>query len=289
MFVVVIGFLVRQLPRRASLWLGARIGDFVYRFVKERRQTALANLRMALGGEKGDAELTQIARRSFRNMGKTLVEFLCTPKYSLEQLLSLVQIRGVENYRQAMATGKGTVVFSAHLGNWEIIFQTVASIDNHMTAVAQSLKYSRLDKLVNSYRTRYGGYIIEKRVAVHQTLRRLRQGWCVAFLADQDAGDSGVFVHFFGKLASTSRGPVMFALRTGAPILSLLDIRLDDGTHLITFSRPLNLEITGDLENDIRVNTARLAEQLEELVREYPSQWLWMHNRWKTRPSSIGE
>jgi len=284
MMVAATGFVVRRLSRRASLRLGAGIGDFVYRSVKRRRQIALSNLRMALGCERGDEELRQIARRSFQNMGKTLVEFLSSPRYNSKRLLDLVQIEGMGNFQQAMAAGKGIVAVSAHLGNWELIFQAMTSVDDHILAVAQTFKYHRLDKLVNNYRTRYGGELVEKRMAVKQILSSLKRGRCVAIVGDQNAGDSGVFVDFFGIPASTPRGPVMFAMRTGAPILNVFDVRQDDDNHVITISEPLELEISGDPEKDVTVNTARLVKQLEELVRKYPCQWLWMHNRWKTRP-----
>jgi mitochondrial fission protein ELM1 len=137
---------------------------------------------------------------------------------------------------------------------------------------------------VNSYRTRYGGEVVEKKMAVKQSLRWLRQGRCVAIMGDQNAGDSGVFVDFFGMPASTPRGPVMFALRTGAPILNIFNIRQDDDSHLMIISKPLELEISDDPEKDVTVNTARLVKRLERLVRKYPCQWLWMHNKWKTRP-----
>ena len=287
MLVVGTGFVVRRLPRSASLRLGAGVGDLVYRSVKRRRQIALSNLSMTLGNEKGDEELRQIARRSFQNMGKTLVEFLSSPRYGLECLLNWVRIEGVENFRRAMAAGRGVVVVSGHFGNWEIIFHAIVSLDDHILTVAQQFKYDRLDKLVNSYRTRYGGEVVEKKMAVKRSLRSLKQGRCVAIMADQDAGASGVFVDFFGIPASTPRGPVMFALRTGAPILSIFNIRQDDDSHLITISEPLELEISGDPEKDVTVNTAKFVRQLERLVRTYPCQWLWMHNRWKTKPKPV--
>ncbi len=283
---MVTGFVVRQLPRNVSLRLGAGLGDIVYRTVKRRRQIALKNLRMALGREKSRDELEHIARSSFRNMGKTLVEFLSTPRYSAERLRSLARIEGMENVQQAMNRGKGIIVISAHLGNWELIFQIMSRSIRRLSAIAQSFKYHRLDRLVNSYRTRYGGQVIKKEMAVKQILRLLRQGQEVAFLGDQDAGDDGVFVDFFGIPASTPRGPVMLALRTDASIINVLDVRQDDDSHLITFSEPMELEISGDLEKDVESNTARFVKYLEKTVREHPCQWLWMHDRWKTRPKT---
>ncbi len=281
--VIVTGFIVRRLPRSVSLWLGAGIGDLAYRCVKRRRRIALKNLKMALGSEKSDEELKQIARRSFQNMGKTLVEFLCFPKYSAEQLAHLARIEGMENLHRAMAKGKGVILISAHFGNWELIFPALSTLID-FSAVVQSFKHHRLDKLVNSFRTRRGGEVIKREVAVRQCLKLLRQGRCVAILGDQNAGESGVFIDFFGIPASTPRGPIMLALRTGATILNILDIRQDDDSHIISISEPLELEVSGDLDQDVKINTARFVRYLENTIRKYPDQWLWMHNRWKTRP-----
>ena len=284
--VVATGFIVRQLPRSASLRLGAGLGDIVYRTVKRRRQIALKNLSMALGSEKSRDELTHIARSSFQNMGKTLVEFLSTSRYSAERLQALVKIEGMENVQQAMARGKGIIIISAHLGNWELSFHILSRATGSLSAVVQFFRYWRLDRLVNNYRTRYGGQVIKKEMAVKQSLRLLRQGQEVAFLADQDAGDDGVFIDFFGIPASTPRGPIMLAMRTDASIINILDIRQEDDSHLITISEPVELEISGDLERDVEFNTARFVKYLEKTVREHPCQWLWMHNRWKTRPKT---
>ncbi len=111
----------------------------------------------------------------------------------------------------------------------------------------------------------------------------MNNGGCVIILADQDAGKNGVFTNFFGVPASTAKGPILFALRTGACVVEIFDIRQKDDSHVIKISEPLKLSVTGDIERDIEVNTNKLIKDLEELILEYPSQWLWMHNRWKTK------
>jgi len=259
----------------------------VYRSVKRRRQIALDNLRMALGNEKDDEELKDIARHSFQNMGKTLVEFLRIPKYSAEHIPDLIRVHGMENVHRALDKGKGLIILSAHFGNWELSFHAMSMHIQHLSAVVQSFKYHRLDSLVNKYRTRYGGEVIKKEMAVRQSLKLLRQGRCVAILGDQNAGTNGVFVDFFGMPASTPQGPIIFALRTGAAIVNVIDVRQDDDTHIITISEPMELEISGHRGADIKCNTAKYVKYLENLIRKYPDQWLWMHNRWKTRPESV--
>jgi len=122
--------------------------------------------------------------------------------------------------------------------------------------------------------------------AVRETLRTLKDKNAVGFFADQNAGEQGVFVDFFGKLASTARGPVALALKTGAPIIFSLDIRLPNDKHRVYISPPIHLEKTNDTEKDIEKWTRKLMETLEGYIIEYPEQWLWLHNRWKTRPNT---
>jgi KDO2-lipid IV(A) lauroyltransferase len=267
--------------------LGTWLGDTIYKTVKRRRNIALKNLKMTLGKEKTDEELKQIARCSFQNMGKTLVEFLMIPRYSMEELLKFITIENREHFQKATADGGGIIAVSAHIGNWELILQAMVLYDKHITAIAQKFKNHSLDNLVNSYRTWHGGHVVEKEISVWETLRALQKGGCVAILGDQDAGENGVFINFLGIPASVSRGPIMFALRTGAAVLNMFDIRQKNDKHVIKISKPIKIEVSGDLEKDIAVNTAKLTESLEKLIRQYPSQWLWMHNRWKTRPGAI--
>jgi KDO2-lipid IV(A) lauroyltransferase len=280
--IIIIGFIVRHVSQKLAMKVGSAVGNLVYLTVKRRRQIALKNLRMIL--KKQDKELENIARQSFQNMGKTLIELLRFPKYNADQILEMIKIEGVEHLEQAINEGKGIIVATAHFGNWELIFHVLASFTNKLSAVAQRFKNHRLDRLTNNYRIIHGGEVIEKKLAARQVLKHLRDGFCVVILSDQDAGKSGIFVDFMGVPASTAKGPVMFAMRTGVPILNVFDIRQDDGSHLITISAPMEMQSSGDLQNDVITNTTKLAKALEELIYKYPSQWLWMHNRWKTRP-----
>lgn len=278
------GYIVRNIPRRVGLYIGAFLGSLVYCFVKKRREMALKNLKMALGKEKNERELRRIAKKSFQNMGKMLIEFLNIPKYDPESLKKLVKIEGMGHFQDAMAKGKGVIGVSWHFGNWELIFQAISSQNYPSAAIVQPFKHPEMEETVTRYREKYGGHIIKRRFATRETFKLLRDGYFVIFMSDQNAREAGVFVNLFGIPASSPRGPIVFALRTGATILHVVDIRQEDDSHIVKISEPVNLEISGDLEGDIRQNTAKLNGMLENIVRQYPEQWLWMHNRWKTRP-----
>jgi KDO2-lipid IV(A) lauroyltransferase len=263
--------------------MGSGIGDLVYALWKKRRQITRNNLHKVFK-DKQDAEIKNIAKQSFQNMGKTLIEFLCFPKYSAQQIMDMVQLDGEEYLKQAISSNKGVIIVTGHFGNWELIFHVLAGITGKLSAVAQRFKNQGLDKLANEYRIIHGGEIIEKKNAIKQVLLHLRKGFCTIILNDQDAGDSGIFVDFLGLPSSTAKGAVMFAMRTGATILNVFDVRQDDDSHVIKIFEPMKIGSSGALQTDVREGVKGITQALERVIYEHPSQWLWMHNRWKTKP-----
>ncbi len=285
-FIAIIGFFIRRLPARFALRLGVRLGDIMYCVLKKRRDIALSNLRLAFGNEKAERDLKRIARLSFRNLGKNVVELLRFPLLNEQNLWQLVTVEGREHFEQAQQLERGVVVFIAHLGNWELLAPTYAALSKRVAVIAFPLKNRYLNDMVNKYRSCLGLKIISKQFATKNVLKALKEGYAVGFLADQNAGREGVFVEFFGKLASTARGPVSIALKTGAPLLLSFDIRMPDDRHRFIVTEPMILTVTGDRERDVAENTARLMRILEDYIRQYPCQWMWQHDRWKTRPDA---
>ena len=281
-FVVIIGYVVRHISLKAALKLGSVIGKIAFTVVKKRRQIALSNLRMIFK-DKSEDEINEIAQKSFVNLGKTLVEFLRLPKYDKHQLMDMVKLDGEENLRQAISSGKGILIITAHFGNWELIFHILTSFTDRLSGVAQRFKNHWFDRLVNGYRVIHGGEIIEKADAIKQIITHLRKGYCSIILSDQNAGDSGILINFMGVPASIAKGPVMFAMRTDSIILNVFDIRQDDDSHIISISKPIMIKHSGDLQEDIKKYTVEIAKSLESIIYKYPSQWLWMHNRWKSK------
>ena len=265
--------------------LGSSLGDFLYFFLKKRRRIALENLQTAFGDEMSIDEQAQICRSSFQQVGKTAIEFLCFPKLTFDNIWDEVTVEGKKHLIQALNQGKGAIVFLPHLGNWELLALVYgALIPNRAKAIAFPLKNRYLNTVVSQYRERLSLKLITRRRAVRETLHALRENFAVGFFADQNAGREGVFVDFFGKPASAVRGPATLALKTGAPLLLSMDIRQPDDRHHVIITPEIDLEVSGDLEHDVRINTARTLKILETYIRQYPDQWLWTHNRWKTQP-----
>ncbi|MFC1716432.1 lysophospholipid acyltransferase family protein [Candidatus Poribacteria bacterium] len=280
------GFCVRRLPVHIALSLGEHAADVAYRLVKRRREITMSNLQLAFGGEKSHRELRTIAIQSYRNLGKSFMEFLRFPLLTRENLWQLVTIQGKENLDRAIEMNGKAVVFIPHSGNHEFMAPIYSVLLPKTAAIAFPLKNPYLNQMANKYRGVFGLEIIGKRRATRHVLEALNSGYSMGFVADQDAGREGIFVEFFGRLASCSRGPVAMAIKTGAAIVFSIDIRQPDDRHHVIISGPVELELTGDFDRDVAHNTAKLMAELENYIRQYPGQWMWQHNRWKTRPDS---
>lgn len=284
LIILFLGLLLKKLPKRVALTFGKHLGSAMYLLLKQRREITMSNLRLAFGDEKTEDELKLIAIRSYRNLGKNFVEFFRLPLLTKENLYQLVTVQGRENLEHAFQQNGRAMAFIPHFGNWELLAPVYSVLLTKVAVLIFPLKNRYLDRLVNEYRSKLGIELIKKRQAAKHVLRALKRGYGVGFVADQNAGREGVFVPFFGKLASTARGPVAIALKTGTPLLFSIDIRQPGDRHLVIISAPMKLEITGDFDRDVAHNTAKLMAELEGYIRRYPCQWMWQHDRWKTQP-----
>lgn len=285
--VAAFGWFVRRLPKRLAMRLGSMIGRLLYRALKRRRQIALENLRIAFGDTLSEREYQDICLQSFINVGKTGIEFLRFPKLTCGNIWREVSVEGTEHLAQSLDAGRGAIVFLPHFGNWELLALVYGVIiPDQAKALAFPLKNRWLNELVWKYREHLSLKLIPRQQAIKETFRALKTNYAIGFFADQDAGREGVFVDFFGRPASAVRGPVTFALKTGAPLHFSLDIRQPDDRHHVYISPQITLERSDNFEQGVHTNTARLMNCLEEYIRQYPAQWLWMHNRWKTVPES---
>ncbi len=245
------------------------------------------NLKIAFGNELAERARRDLCRDSFINIGKTAIELLRFPTVTSDTIWKEVRVEGKENLLRALSHGRGAVVFLPHFGNWELLSLVYGALmPNRAKAVALPLKNKWLNLLIWRYRQHLSLELIPRKQAVRKTLHALKNNCAVGFFADQNAGREGVVVDFFRTDVSAVRGPVTFALRTGAPLLFSLDIRQENDDHHVHISAPFALEHSGDFEQDVQRNMARLMGYLEGYIRRYPAQWLWCHDRWKTSPES---
>ena len=275
---------LQRIPEARGHRLGARIGALMRRLSPRHYQIVLANMRLALGEGRSEAELNAMARACYTHLGKCLMEFIRLPAMSQDDLRRVVALEGAEHMEAALAGGKGAILLTGHLGNWEMAGARLVAQGFPVVAIARAQRDTALTDYILRTRESTGMKIYHRESAVKASLLALKSNEFVGMLMDQNAGDDGVFVDFFGHLASTAGGAAVFALRTGAPVLPCFGWRNPDDTHTAVVDPPEPLTRTGDQKRDILENTARYTKIVEEKIRAHPEQWFWLHKRWKSRP-----
>jgi KDO2-lipid IV(A) lauroyltransferase len=280
--------LARVMPRRALLALGAGVGALAGRL--DRRHTAVAreNLAAAFGDAMPERERERVLRACWRHFGRITFDALAFTKLDRKALGSTLNVVGLDNAREAFARGKGALVFSAHYGHWEAGACAMGLLDFPFAVIARPLDNPALDRRLIGLRRATGNEVIPKRRAVRETMKAVARGSGVAILIDQDAGKDGVFVPYFGRLASTTPTLALLALRTEAPIVPVFARVERDGTISVHIEPVVEAQATGDRDADVRRLTAACTAIVERWARSTPEQWLWMHRRWKSRPAEAG-
>ncbi|HEV2492897.1 MAG TPA: lysophospholipid acyltransferase family protein [Terriglobia bacterium] len=276
--------LLGWLPHRAARGVCGALAALAYWFWPRLRHVGLFNLRLAFP-EWTERQRRRVLRGVFRNFGRMLADFARFPQLSCANIERLIIYDGFEHYAQAREQGKGVIFLTAHFGNWELSSFAHGLYGYPLNFAVRKMDNPLLDELINRVRCLSGGHAIEKNDFARQALRALKQGEALGILMDTNMlAAEGVFVDFFGRSASTTTGPARIARKTGAPLvlgLAIWDTKLRK--YRLRFE-PVEWIHREDPEEEILVNTANFTRLIEEYVRRYPDQWLWVHRRWKTRP-----
>ncbi len=280
-FIKVLGIL----PRPVARAVGIGLGQLVYIFHGKLRRVGLRNLKMAFP-DKSEAECKRILRGEFSSLGRQLAEVCQFPKYTIQNVEDVVVYDGFENYEAARARGKGVLFLTAHFGGWEVSAFAHSLHGHWMHIVMRSMDNAYLDRLIRSYRTMHGNKTVDKDDFVRGLLAAMKCGEMVGILMDTNmTPPQGVFVDFFGIPACTASGLARIALRTDAAVVPGFTIWDESlGKYRLRFDPAVELIRTGNLDADIVTNTQKFTAIIEDYVRKYPEQWLWVHRRWKTRP-----
>ncbi len=274
---------IGRLPPRLAEALGRRVGDVAFSVLPRRRRLALDNLRLAFP-RSSEADRRRLARRSFQHLGLLLIELCELLALPAERLLERVTVEGLEHLKAVMTAHGRVLILSAHLGNWELLPAASRLTEYELAVVVRPLDAAWLNALAERVRRKTGIELIDKRQALRPVLTALAHGRMVGILLDQNASRrEGVFVPFFGRLASTSRAIAVVALRTGTPVLPVFARREPGARHRIIVNPPLEMPPNSDPAAVVEL-TARCAAAIEAAIREAPEQWLWVHARWRTRP-----
>jgi Kdo2-lipid IVA lauroyltransferase/acyltransferase len=276
------GLIINALPEKMALGLGRRFGQAAFHLDRGHRETALQNLQDALGQEKNQEERLRIARAVFENLGLMAVEFFRLPRMSMESFRERVRMEGFGHVEAALRKGKGALLLLGHFGNWEMMGMVSKRLEHPILVIARPIKKNpRLDGMVNGIRASAGLEVVPAEKASRPILRALAGNRLVGILIDQRAKRSeGVPAEFFGRKAPTTPALAVLALRTGSPVLPVFMVREKDGFHRIIIQSPVELIRSGDVQKDVEENTRRMNGVLEGMVRQFPDQWFWVHQRW---------
>ena len=272
------------LPWRRASDVGARLGLLGYRPLGIRRDVVTSQIAASFP-ELDAAAVDRIARGAYESLGRTSVEAAVLPTMGARGVLDVVDgAEGWEHVEAALALGRGLILVAGHLGNWELGGAYLAARGVPMDAVARGQGNPLFDAYVTGTRTRLGMTVVHDSEAVRRTPRSLRQNRAVALLMDQGAaGLASTFVPFFGRPAKTPRGPAVFALRFGAPVVFVAPLRVERARFRVHFE-PVPVAPTGDREADVDTIVRDYTRVLERWVRRAPEQYFWHHKRWKHQP-----
>jgi KDO2-lipid IV(A) lauroyltransferase len=250
------------------------------------RSVGLRNLALALP-EKVAAERERILRTEYRNLGWLLAEFCLMQGYTAERASRFIRYEGLDNYLRARERGKGVLVLTGHLGAWELSSFYHSLMGYPMGMVIRRLDNPLVDRFVNHVRCLHGNRVIHKDDFARGLIASMRAGETVGILMDTNmTPPQGVFVPFFGVQACTASGMARVAAKTGAAVVpGFLLWEESEQKYVLRFGEEMPVVTTGEAELDALVNTEAFTTKIEEYVRQYPEQWLWMHRRWKTRPA----
>jgi len=278
--------LLSALPGRTPQRLGRGLARLYLRLSASRRRILFENLAAAYP-DKRTEEIERLGRASAEWIGEAFVEFLEVASLSEEDLRSRIRISGEENLRSARGRGKGVFLLSAHIGSWELGAIRAGLLGEPIAPVVRPLDNPRLERELARLRTRFGNRLIAKREAAKDILRALAKNETVAILVDQNVlAREAVFVPFFGRLAATTPALALLQLKTDAAVVPVFTWPEGGGRYRLEFETPI---LAGEFEGlprgeAVRRATARYMEVTEAAVRRAPEAWLWMHNRWRTRP-----
>lgn len=275
-------FIVSRLPSPLRRLLGDLLGETCWPLVPgKRKRMAIDNIMQGFAISESQAKV--IAKRSTTRFGRMFMEVLAFPRIDKNNIAEHVHMEGTEHLTEALCQGRGVVLATAHSGNWELLGAALAMNGFPLAVVVQKQTNAAMDRFINEYRTLVGMHVTYKS-SVLEMARLLGQGKIIGILMDQDSHSGGVFVDFFGRPASTPQGSAVLARMKDSPIVPAFITENSDGTHTAIIHPYIMPEKTKDKAQDVLVTTAKLTKIIEQHVRQHPSEWFWLHNRWKTKP-----
>ena len=279
---------IRRLPRKAAMSLFGSLGAVAFRLLKEERFKTISNLTIAYGKEKNESEIAAMAKEVWINLGKSGAEFaIKMGQEKPEEFFKDLEVTGNEYLQEAYQKGRGILGLISHMGCWEGTAMGIPMLGVTAYAIGKRLSNEKLNTLLFESRGKKGVPTLARGSSYKTILRTLKENNLIGILIDQDTDVRGVFVDFFGKPAYTPIGAAMLAMDSGAPVLPMFYLKKPDDTYEFIIEKEIPLVMTGNRRRDMEENTRRFHEVIEKYIKKYPTQWVWMHNRWKTTPEMV--
>jgi len=275
------------MSRRVGLSFFSFLGGTAFALYRRDRERSLRNLALAFP-QSDPMIVAGLARGCFRALGRNVFDALRLTYLPEKKILRLCTVEGEEHLWSAYHEGRGVVALTGHIGCWELLAAYFSCKDYKVSVVYRDNDNRELDSMLVNMRRRFGITSIPRGVGAVPAFKVLKRGEILAMLIDQDIDVDGLFVPFFGVPAHTPRGAAVFSLRSGAPIVPLAIHMQPDGNHRITVLSALEAPPAGLGEAErIDELTRRCSQAVEGLIRIYPQQWVWFHDRWRKR--DLGE
>ena len=275
-----LGWIACHLPPGSAESMGRGLGKLFWTFVPSKRKKLAVNniIRAGITDEKDKA--IEIARASSVRFGPLGISMFRFPLLTKDNISTYVTIRGREKLDALVKEGKGCVLAATHCGNWEIEGAALALYGYPLLSVAMKQKNKGFDRFLCEYRS-MPGQVVEYKTGVRDMLRRLKEGYFVGLLCDQDPGDTGILSDFMGQKTLTATGPAHFSLLTRLPVMTALIHQTGPWQYEIIIGDPITADPGLKKKEAIQNITDKINRRLEAWIYKYPEEWFWLHNRWK--------
>lgn len=286
-FLKVLAFLFSRLPLPMALAVGRGLGWIYGSVVRYHRHDACEALRRSFP-DKPETEIRSIVSRMYAGLGMNVMELMRLIDARSGYPGLLVEMEGSEHIAAGLSRGKGVIVLSAHTGNWDLLCTAAPTWGYPLTIITKKIKNKAINDVWMDIRSRYGLKFVPAHNSYRACLQALRKNEIVGFILDQNMiRTEGVFVDFFGKPACTTPGLAYMSAQSGAPVLPVFMVRRPGGRHLVKILPPLEPPPDRQPET-VREHTQNYTRIIEQHIREYPEQWIWLHRRWRTTPDETG-
>jgi KDO2-lipid IV(A) lauroyltransferase len=275
---------LRILPPMALVFLARILGTMAFYLIKRYRNRVLSNLSLAFKEEKGPEEIKKLAKEVFFNFTLTPLETLYGYVRPFDKFVLKIEIQGKEHLEKALAQKRGVIGLGLHLGPFTLVGARLALEGYPFNLIINEGNFPKLWKRLGDYQRRLGQNLFPPKpasVSVKKSLNALRRNEILYLVADEQQIRGGLPVPFFGQTAYTPPGPAIFSLKTGAPILPMFILRETGIPRTLLIGSPVEIERTSDEKRDTERLTAKFTRVIEDIVRQYPSQWPWLNRRWK--------